>query len=102
VISNTEDGRVNDSLTLAELASHFEFVIDSHLVGCSKPEPAIFQIALDRLSLDASQAAYVGDSYGYDVLGAQRAGLYPILLDRAASYPGARFCRIRSLRELIS
>jgi len=101
VISNTEDGRVNDSLTLADLTSHFEFVIDSHLVGCSKPEPAIFQMALDRLRLNASQAAYVGDSYGYDVVGAQRAGLHPILLDRADSYAGAGFARIRSLRELI-
>ena len=101
VISNTEDGRVNDSLTLAELASHFEFVIDSHVVGCSKPEPAIFQIALDRLRLEANQAAYVGDSYGFDVVGAQRAGLHPILLDRADSYAEARFCRIRSLTDLI-
>ncbi len=102
VISNTEDGRVNDSLTLAELDSHFEFVIDSHVVGCSKPEPAIFQMAVDRLRIEASEAAYVGDSYTYDVVGAQRAGLHPILLDRADSYTEASFCRIRSLRELIS
>lgn len=101
VISNTEDGRVSDSLSLAELDGHFEFVIDSHLVGCSKPEPTIFQIALDRLRLDASQAAYVGDSYAYDVVGAQRAGIHPIFLDRSDSYEGAPVTRIRSLRELI-
>jgi len=102
VISNTEDGRVKESLALAHLASHFEFVIDSHLAGCSKPDKAIFQIALDRLRLQPQEVAYVGDSYGYDVIGARRAGLMPILLDRMDAYesePG--LIRIRSLSELI-
>ncbi|HZJ44811.1 MAG TPA: HAD-IA family hydrolase [Pyrinomonadaceae bacterium] len=101
VISNTEDGRVNESLALADLASHFEFLIDSYLVGLSKPDAAIFQLALDRLGLDPREAAYVGDSYGYDVIGAQRAGLRPIFLDRAGAYDAVEFARIRSLRELI-
>src|SRR5262245_42879967 len=48
-ISNTDDGRANESLALADLASQCEFLIDSHNVGCSKPDPAIFQLALDRL-----------------------------------------------------
>jgi putative hydrolase of the HAD superfamily len=101
VISNTEDGRANESLGLADLASHFEFLIDSHNVGCSKPDPAIFKLALDRLGLAPRQAAYVGDSYGYDVIGAQRAGLHPILLDRSDAHDEVGFVRIRSLRELI-
>src|SRR5262249_33612710 len=95
------DGRVNESLTLAELASHFEFLIDSHHVGCSKPDKAIFQLAVDRLGLAPSHAAYVGDSYGYDVVGAQRAGLVPILVDRSGAYGGAGVARIRSLNELV-
>lgn len=102
VISNTEDGRVNESLALAELASYFEFVIDSHLAGCSKPDPAIFQLAVDRLGLAPSDAAYVGDSYGYDVIGAQRAGLVPILIDRLGAYEGIGVARIRSLAELVN
>jgi len=102
VISNTEDGRATESLALANLASHFELVIDSHLVGCSKPDKAIFQFALDRLGLEPQQAAYVGDSYGYDVIGARGAGLRPILLDRMDAYgsePG--LTRIRFLSELV-
>jgi putative hydrolase of the HAD superfamily len=100
-ISNTEDGRVNESLALADLASHFEFLIDSHHVGYSKPDKAIFQLAVDRLGLEPREAAYVGDSYGYDVIGAQRAGLVPILLDRSGAYEGVEFARIRSLSELV-
>ena len=101
-ISNTEDGRVNESLALAGLASGLEFLIDSHNVGYRKPDPAIFQLALDRLELEPKHAAYVGDSFGYDVIGAQRAGLYPILLDRSAAYAEAGFTRISSLRELFT
>ena len=101
-ISNTEDGRVNESLALAELASYFEFVIDSHHVGSKKPDTAIFQLALDRMGLEPSAAAYVGDSYGYDVIGAQRAGLHPILLDRSGAYADVGVTRIRSLAELVA
>jgi putative hydrolase of the HAD superfamily len=102
VISNTEDGRVNESLTLANLASHFEFIIDSHLVGSSKPDAEIFKFALEKLGLESFDAAYVGDSYGYDVIGARRAGLNPILLDRMDVYASEpELTRIRSLKELI-
>lgn len=100
-ISNTEDGRVNESLALADLAAHFEFLIDSYHVGCSKPDAAIFQLALDRLGLAPQQGAYVGDSYGYDVLGAHRAGLCPILLDRSGAHNEVGVVRIRSLSELV-
>ena len=102
VVSNTEDGRAKESLALANLASHFEIVIDSHMVGRSKPDKEIFQFALDGLGLDPGEAAYVGDSYGYDVIGARRAGLYPILLDRMGAYESEpELTRISSLIELI-
>lgn len=102
VISNTEDGRASESLELANLASHFDVVIDSHLVGCSKPDKAIFQFALDRLRLEPHEAAYVGDSFGFDVIGARSARLHPILLDRIDAYESEPdLTRIRSLSELV-
>ena len=102
VISNTEDGRVTESLGLANLTPHFEFVIDSHVVGCSKPDKAIFQFALDRLGLEPQEVTYVGDSYGYDVIGSRSAGLSPIFLDRMDAYGSEQgLTRIRSLGELM-
>ena len=58
-----------------------EIVVDSHLVGVEKPDPAIFGIALDALGLPASRCAYVGDTVWFDVRGARAAGLHPIHLD---------------------
>lgn len=74
VVSNS-DGSVTESLALAGLAEEFEFVIDSHLVGVSKPDPAIFEAALDRLGVGPENAWYVGDSVFHDVNGALGASL---------------------------
>ncbi len=62
VISNTEDGRLIDSLDASGITDRFDLLIDSHLVGHRKPDAAIFRLALERLELEAAEAAYIGDS----------------------------------------
>ncbi len=101
VISNTEDGRLEELLQLVQIAAHFDFLIDSHVVGHHKPDAAIFHLALARLGLPPHEAAYVGDSYGHDALGARRVGMQPILLDPLDLYPESDVPRISSLGELI-
>nr|MDQ2936460.1 HAD hydrolase-like protein [Acidobacteriota bacterium] len=59
VISNTEDGRLIDSLDASGISDRFDLLIDSHLVGHRKPEAAIFRLALEQLGLEAQEAAYV-------------------------------------------
>lgn len=71
-----------------ELASHFEELIISSRVGYQKPAPAIFERALDLMAVQPDRSIHVGDSYGADVLGARRAGIEPVLLDRALADPG--------------
>jgi putative hydrolase of the HAD superfamily len=59
-------------------------VIDSAVVGVSKPDPRIFTLALDALGLptaDPATVVHVGDSLRYDVTGAQAAGIRPLHLD---------------------
>lgn len=101
VISNTEDGRLIDSLEASEITSRFDLLIDSHLVGHRKPDAAIFRLALERLELEAHEAAYVGDSYVHDALAARAIGMRGILLDPLDLHPESVCPRIRSLRELI-
>lgn len=74
VVSNS-DGSVEESLTRAGYDGLFEFVIDSELVGVKKPDPAIFEIALEQLGMDRASVWYVGDSEYHDVGGARAAGL---------------------------
>jgi putative hydrolase of the HAD superfamily len=99
VVSNAE-GRVARDLDDAGYRGAFETVVDSHLVGVEKPDPAIFAIALERMSVRAESAIFVGDLPDVDVKGALAAGIAPVLLDRHDLYPDAPARRIRALSDL--
>jgi putative hydrolase of the HAD superfamily len=100
VISNTEDGRLEELLKLLEIAADFDLLVDSHLVGLRKPDAAIFHYALGQLGVAADEAVYIGDSFGHDVLGAKTAGLRAILLDPFELYSESDCPRIQTLGEL--
>lgn len=102
VISNTEDGRLIDSLDAAGISNRFDLLIDSQVVGLRKPEAAIFKFTLERLELEPHDAAYVGDSYVHDALAARAIGLRGMLLDALDLHPESVCPRIRSLGELIN
>jgi putative hydrolase of the HAD superfamily len=77
-------------------------VIDSHVVGVSKPDPQIFEHALAFFAeFERHRIAYVGDSVTMDIGGATAAGLHPILLDPYDDHPDADFERIGSLHDLV-
>lgn len=87
VISNA-DGTVERQLVLHALAQvgpgpglEVAAIVDSAVVGVSKPDPAVFAPALDVLGLAPHRCAYIGDTVTYDVVGARAAGLVPIHLD---------------------
>ena len=101
VISNTEDGRLKDSLEAAGLGGLFDLTLDSHLVGCRKPDPAIFRLGLERLGLEAEDAAFVGDSYAHDALAARATGMRAILLDPLDLHPESVCPRVRRLGDLL-
>src|SRR5215207_1328780 len=101
VVSNTEDGRARESLEAAGLAERFDVIVDSHLVGLSKPDPAIFRHALGLLGVEPDEAVFVGDSYAHDALAARAAGLAAVLLDPLDLHPGAACPRIRRLGDLL-
>jgi putative hydrolase of the HAD superfamily len=98
VISNS-NGSVRSILTDLGLARRLEFVIDSAEVGFEKPDPRIFQLALERAGLEPEDAVYVGDLYSVDVLGARGAGLEAMLMDPGGCW-GQRDCpRVPDLLE---
>jgi putative hydrolase of the HAD superfamily len=79
VVSNA-DGRVRRLLEQAGLSPFLEVVIDSAEVGIEKPDPRIFFAATERLGVESTSCAYVGDIYEIDVVGARAAGMHPILI----------------------
>ncbi|MBI5369172.1 MAG: HAD family hydrolase [Planctomycetes bacterium] len=99
VVSNA-NGTVRHKLARLGLAERFEVIVDSHEEGVEKPDPRLFRIALARMGVAAEEAAYVGDLYCVDVVGARAAGLSPILLDPRDWYADRPCRRVRSLTEL--
>ena len=63
-----------DYLKEIGLSDFFETIVVSEVVGVEKPDIRIMQIALDNLSLNASDCLYVGD-HPFDVLCAKNAGI---------------------------
>ena len=59
-----------------DLSPLLDVVIDSTVVGISKPDPRIFQIALSALEVPPEKAIYVGDTFLDDIVGAKRTGMF--------------------------
>ncbi len=78
----------------------FHPVIGSQEIGFKKPDPRIFETALETARIPPDQAVYVGDSPKLDTLPARRLGIRAILLDRNRVYSDYPYEKMTSLREL--
>lgn len=99
VVSNA-DGSVAGTFARLGLDRWFSVIVDSHVVGVSKPDPRIFQFALEPLGSQAACTVFIGDSYAMDAVGATRAGIRPILLDPHGLHTYRAVERIASLADL--
>ena len=90
----------------AQLDQFFDTMIDSTVVGASKPNELIFQTALDDLKLPAHRCAYVGDKFEADIVGAAAAGLMSIWMTgpepKQCPDPSLVDYRIETLDELLT
>lgn len=92
---------LRDQVAQTGLDGFFEVVWASAYAGYHKPHPAIFQQALARMDAAPERTLYVGDSYEHDVIGARKAGIEAVLLDRKGR-AGDRDCPvIADLSELL-
>ncbi len=82
------------------LAPHLDFALVAGEMGVWKPAKEAFLKAAEAAGVPPERAAYVGDNYYADVLGARRAGLKPVLVDPAGLFPDAEVPVIRRIGEL--
>jgi len=99
VVSNSE-GTIEQMLIEIDLRPLFDAVVDSSVVGFTKPDPRIFQIALDRLGVSAADALMVGDSPSADIDGAHAANIRAALIDPYDLYPWSRAPRFKDVAAL--
>ncbi len=81
VVSNWDCSlpRVLDGCGLGEMV---DGTITSAEAGARKPDPAIFERALELAGCGADEALHVGDTADEDVAGARAAGIRSLLIDR--------------------
>ncbi|MDF2804917.1 MAG: HAD-superfamily hydrolase, subfamily variant 1 [Anaerocolumna sp.] len=84
----------------------FEFIIASSEYAFRKPHKRIFELALRKAKLNASEVWYIGDNAVFDVDGASNCGIFPVwykgALEKSNKYvPQSSCLEISDWSELI-
>jgi putative hydrolase of the HAD superfamily len=82
IVTNNLVAEQRDKLRVCGLADEVQVLVASEEAGITKPDPAIFWLALERLGCSPGEAVMVGDSWPIDVLGARQAGIRAVWFNR--------------------
>ena len=95
LITNGLNDMQTVKLASSNLTPYFQEVITSEHSGYLKPDPRMFQHALERTGATAAESLMVGDNLECDVLGAYNAGI-----DQVYFNPAKRGHRIQITHEI--
>ena len=101
IVSNNRLREQDEKLAYLGLRGWIDVLVVSEEVGVPKPDPRIFEVALERAGAAAADAVMFGDSWTSDVLGARSAGVPAVWFNRFRlpnPEPGA-VREVRSLRD---
>jgi len=82
VVTNNEVAEQERKVDHLGLRPLIDFMVVSEGVGVAKPDPAIFQIALECAGTLPEETVMIGDSWRSDVTGARNAGIRPVWFNR--------------------
>ncbi|APW98031.1 haloacid dehalogenase [Halobiforma lacisalsi AJ5] len=75
VVSDVDDHEGKRILEAFGIRDRFDSITTSEEVGRTKPDPAIFETALEKAGVAPDRALMIGDRYDHDVAGADAAGM---------------------------
>ena len=87
IISNTDDDLF--ALTEPSLEESFDYIITAEQVGKYKPNPRVFEFALNRFPCSTSKVLHVAQSLFHDIAPANALGIASVWIDRTEGKPGA-------------
>ncbi|QED47785.1 HAD family hydrolase [Cytobacillus dafuensis] len=83
LLTNGSPDLQHTKLTITpEIAPYFDHIVISGDFGRGKPDPSIFEHALSLMSLKKEEVIMVGDNLMTDILGANRAGIISVWINR--------------------
>jgi putative hydrolase of the HAD superfamily len=110
LITNTQYDdlkKIQEILRGAQLDEFFEEIIVSKDVGISKPNPRIFEIALEKLGVNPNEAVMIGNTISTDIFGGNKVGMRTVLFQLSEDYqrfewenPNHTIHSLKDLQEL--
>jgi len=103
VVLSNWDHRLLQTLKDLELDRFFEKIYISTGIGYAKPDPRAFRYVIEDLKLPEQALLHVGDTLEDDILGARKANIQPVCIDRRGKYQSMaeQIPIISSLSELL-
>jgi putative hydrolase of the HAD superfamily len=101
VVSNW-DVSLHDVLERTDLRRLLDGVVTSAEFGAAKPDPRIFDRALEIAGAGAAEAVHAGDDVEADVEGARAAGIAPVLVARDGEPAPSGVRTMRTLEGLLA
>ena len=86
IISNSAEEEANESLEKLNLKKYFDYIVLSCKVELAKPDPRIFQLALDHFDVNGEECVMIGDNLEVDIVPARMLGFRTFLVDTRKKY----------------
>lgn len=103
ILSNGEPEMLDAAVKGAGIEQLLDHVLSVETVGIFKPHPSVYQLAIDRLVVEAAEVAFQS-SNAWDVNGASTFGLRPVWINRfgapAERLPGGAEHEMKDLTGL--
>ena len=100
IITNGFEEAQEKKMISSNIKKYFNTVTNSEMVGVKKPNPKIFNFALDLAKANANESLMIGDNLEADIEGAHNTGMDTIHFDYKDSEYNHSFKRITSLKML--
>lgn len=100
IITNGFHDVQNKKLSKSNIYQYFKTITNSEIAGVKKPNPQIFNYALNSANAKVDESIMVGDSYEADILGAKNVGMDVIFFDIRGTKIDNGIKQIDNLNEL--
>lgn len=100
VISNWEAPTLPSLFERFNMTQYFGKILPSREAEASKPDPRIFQLAMEALRVTPERAVHVGDSFSCDVMGARGVGITPVWLNEKGDASPLQTSPVLQIRNL--
>jgi putative hydrolase of the HAD superfamily len=84
------------------LLPYVDFLVSSEEAGAEKPDPALFELCVEKALVPAECCLFVGDNLEKDVMGAAACGLHSLWFNPHGTVPKVQMPQISSLHEVLN